>query len=407
MVLRRIAVENYRCFRDRQELEIFPVTVVLGKNNSGKSALVRAPLIFSTGFGASTTAPLDLEHLGPDSVDGFSDLIFEQNPHGRIRVEVDVDGDDSFSLKATIQHVDRSRDAFVSDIEIQIPGASVGLKWLPEVGTSEQPRRYVVGFPDGDQMEGAPHFNGLLPLLPMTPEVPGAQPQGFFDRLSLGPMRYLSSNRTSVVRHHRLPLGEPQALGARGEGVPAVLAHDRARGGGELIKIVNRHLESIVPGWQLDEAEVGPLFATVLGRRSSPGLKVNLADAGAGLAQVLPILVQCALDEVEGHYGQPALQIIEEPEMHLHPAAHAELADLYLRTARATGTRFLIETHSETLLLRLRRRIAESDNEYGPDMVGIFVVDQRDGVSTVRRVSLDSLGNLGDEWPGGYFLAGL
>jgi predicted ATPase len=132
------------------------------------------------------------------------------------------------------------------------------------------------------------------------------------------------------------------------------------------------------------------------------GLQVDLADAGSGLAQVLPILVQCVIDEVRVGSGQPSLQIIEEPEAHLHPAAHAELADLYLATAKTTGTRFLVETHSETLLLRLRRRIAEPDNEYTADMVAVYVVEQRDGVSTVRQVGIDELGNL-TNWPEGYF----
>jgi predicted ATPase len=89
--------------------------------------------------------------------------------------------------------------------------------------------------------------------------------------------------------------------------------------------------------------------------------------------------------------------------MHLHPGAHAELGELYLRTAAETGTRFLIETHSETLLLRLRRLIAEPDNDFTADLVGVYVVDQTDGVSTVTRVDLDELGNLGPGWPDGYF----
>jgi hypothetical protein len=214
-------------------------------------------------------------------------------------------------------------------------------------------------------------------------------------------MRYLSAYRERLARQHRLPLGVPGEMGPRAEGLPAILAHDKARAGGELIARVNQHLQKIVPDWELEEIPMGPLWATVLTRRSSPGLRVNLADAGAGLAQVLPILVQCALDEQNGADGRLPLQVIEEPEMHLHPAAHAELADLYLGTALATGTRFLIETHSETLLLRLRRRIAEG--EYPPYMVAIFVVEQRDGVSTVRRVGIDNVGNLSEEWPEGYF----
>ena len=390
MSLRRIAVQNYRCFRDRQEMEIFPVTVVLGKNNSGKSALVRAPLIFSTGFDSETTAPLNLEAFGPDFVDGFPDLIFEQNPHGQIGVELEVVGRRPFTLNATIQHLDETRDAFVSRLDLHDGRSDVTWDWVPG-SLPESLRTYDTVFPGGRDRSRV-EFLGLIPV-----GVP--YPTG---GLELGPMRYLSSQRATIVRQHRLPLGAPQALGAQGEGVSAILAHDRVRGGGELMEIVNRYLATIVPGWQLDEVAMGPLFATVLRRSSSSTLRVNLADAGAGLAQALPILVQCALDEQAGQGVEAPLQIIEEPEMHLHPAAHAELADLYLRTAQATGTRFLIETHSETLLLRLRRRIAEA-NEYDADMVGIYVVDQRDGVSTVRRIHLDDLGNLGDEWPEGYF----
>ncbi|MGC4856792.1 AAA family ATPase [Micromonospora sp. DT4] len=82
MPLRKIVLENYRCFRDRQDIELAPVTVVLGKNNSGKSVLTRAPLVIGTGFDTTSTAPLDLDRLVPQPVDGFPDLIFEQSPHG-------------------------------------------------------------------------------------------------------------------------------------------------------------------------------------------------------------------------------------------------------------------------------------------------------------------------------------
>jgi predicted ATPase len=124
-----------------------------------------------------------------------------------------------------------------------------------------------------------------------------------------------------------------------------------------------------------------------------------LADAGTGVAQELPILVQRVLDVLE-HPSSSTLEIIEQPELHLHPAAHAALADLYLEAARNTGVRFLIETHSEALLLRLRRRIAEGS--HSPESVAIYFVDQRDGASTVRRVRIDSSGQL-DYWPEGVF----
>jgi predicted ATPase len=56
------------------------------------------------------------------------------------------------------------------------------------------------------------------------------------------------------------------------------------------------------------------------------------------------------------------LVIIEQPELHLHPSAQAVLADLFIKKSRE-GVRFLVETHSEHILLRLQRRIAETTYE--------------------------------------------
>lgn len=396
MSLRRFAVSNYRCFRDRQEVRLAPVTVVLGKNNSGKSALVRAPLLLAAGIGVDTEAPFDLERLDVDPVDSFTDLIFEHRDHGRIDVELEVAGTAPFELAATVQYVSETQEAFVSDLTLDYGGRHLELVWRPGLFAAP-PRSYEVSVDRQPKGQAAVEFRGLVPVAGLAAPLPrwGERGQG------IGTVRYLSPYRERLQRQHRLPLGQPSDLGAQGQGVSAVLADDKARRDGEVIGIVNSYLTDIVPDWELAEVPVGPLWATVLARRSRDGVvQVSLSDAGAGLAQVLPILVQCALDQ-HTRAGAAPVQIIEEPEMHLHPAAHAELADLYLRTAEATGTRFLVETHSETLLLRLRRRIAEGI--YPPEMVSVYVVDQRDGVSSVRPVDVDRLGNLSDEWPEGYF----
>jgi predicted ATPase len=97
---------------------------------------------------------------------------------------------------------------------------------------------------------------------------------------------------------------------------------------------------------------------------------------------------------------EPTLYIVEEPELHLHPAAHAQLADLYLRAAKTTGNRFLIETHSESLLLRLRRRIAEE--LASPDDVGVYFVEHDGRTASARRIFVDESGML-SFWPDGVF----
>ncbi|MET8261748.1 DUF3696 domain-containing protein [Micromonospora sp. NPDC005205] len=396
MPLSKIVLENYRCFRDRQEIELAPVTVVLGKNNSGKSVLTRAPMVIATGFGTTTTAPLDLDRLEPQPVDGFPDLIFEQSPHGKFFLGFDVDGPRPFQMAATIQHVAENRTAFVSDLTLRASDADVVLAWQPAFHVGDGPYSYEIRSSDRASAIRPVAFQGLCPQADGVPELRDLRGMD----LSLGPIRYLSAYRDRPERQHRLPLGTPQRIGQQGQGTLGILAHDQERGGGDLLGMVNERLQLIVPGWRLEEIEAGPLWSTVLTRRGSR-VRVNLADAGSGLAQMLPILVQCALDEQRGRNVAAPLQIIEEPEMHLHPAAHAELGDLYLRTAQATGTRFLIETHSETLLLRLRRRIAQED--VPPKTVAVYVVEQHDGASNVRRVRIDDLGNLDESWPEGYF----
>jgi hypothetical protein len=83
------------------------------------------------------------------------------------------------------------------------------------------------------------------------------------------------------------------------------------------------------------------------------GLSLNLSDVGFGISQVLPILMQIFLAE------NGSIVIIEQPEIHIHPKAQADLADLCIEVSKNKNLKLIIETHSEAFLKRLRRRIAE------------------------------------------------
>jgi hypothetical protein len=87
----------------------------------------------------------------------------------------------------------------------------------------------------------------------------------------------------------------------------------------------------------------------------------NLVDVGFGISQVLPVIVQGLLMRRGGIY------IVQEPEIHLHPDAQAALADFFLYLA-SQGVLCLVETHSEYLLLRLRRRLAEGKGPLKPSI---------------------------------------
>jgi hypothetical protein len=122
---------------------------------------------------------------------------------------------------------------------------------------------------------------------------------------------------------------------------------------------------------------------------------VTHRDVGIGISQVLPVLVLA--------YGsQDKLLAMEQPEIHLHPALQAELGDVFIEAALGDRQNtFILETHSEHLILRLMRRIREG--KVSPDDVGVIFVEPLARGSRFIELRIDEEGDFIDEWPGGFF----
>jgi len=136
---------------------------------------------------------------------------------------------------------------------------------------------------------------------------------------------------------------------------------------------------------------------------------VSHRDVGIGISQVLPILVSC-------YAIKQSTLAIEQPEIHLHPRLQAELADVFLESALGTSRNtFLLETHSENLLLRIMRRMRETHSNtlppgclpVTPDDICILYVDPTGSSSVIQEIPLNRRGELVKAWPGGFFEEGL
>jgi predicted ATPase len=136
-----------------------------------------------------------------------------------------------------------------------------------------------------------------------------------------------------------------------------------------------------------------------------PGLSqaIDITSVGLGVSQLLPVLVRCLLAEP----GDVVL--LEQPELHLHPASQQRLADFVLACSRS-GRQLIIESHSEHLVNRLRLRAAEDksvDSEIARSVGIIFAErDLASGATTYRRTNLNEFGGF-DEWPAGFFEPGI
>ena len=133
-------------------------------------------------------------------------------------------------------------------------------------------------------------------------------------------------------------------------------------------------------------------------------LPVRTADVGTGVSQVLPVVV-AALDR-----ERPGITAVEQPELHVHPRLQVELGDLFAEQVDQDGI-FLLETHSEHLMLRLLRRIEETASgelpegkpALKPDQVSVVYVEQIDGEVMATRLRIDETGEFIDRWPQGFF----
>jgi hypothetical protein len=119
----------------------------------------------------------------------------------------------------------------------------------------------------------------------------------------------------------------------------------------------------------------------------------NLYHLGSGVSQILPVLTACLLAE------PGSLTIIEQPELHLHPAAQQKLADFF-RIMSQSGRNLLIETHSEYMVNRTRRDVALEKADAKD--IQLFFAERGEAGTTIREANLTGSGGF-EYWPKGFF----
>lgn len=147
-----------------------------------------------------------------------------------------------------------------------------------------------------------------------------------------------------------------------------------------------------------------PVKVRLFLRDLSTGVEVLPQDIGVGISQVLPVVVAC----LSSRYGIVA---IEQPELHIHPAFQVAIGDLFIEQAQTNQSIYLLETHSEHLLLRLLRRIREtSEGELPPGIMGLTpkelsvnYLEKLEDDLCIRQLQVTADGDSQGEWPKGFF----
>ncbi len=123
--------------------------------------------------------------------------------------------------------------------------------------------------------------------------------------------------------------------------------------------------------------------------------EVLITDVGFGVSQVLPVLVLCY------YVPKGSVVLLEQPEIHLHPSVQAKLADVLIDAIETRQIRIIVESHSEHLLHRLQRRIAEETIAVDDAALYFCRMDET-GESHLETLQLDPYGNI-TNWPPNFF----
>ena len=165
--------------------------------------------------------------------------------------------------------------------------------------------------------------------------------------------------------------------------------------------ISGRAFDDIEHDWTLNLEEVPTEQRIVVVGDS--GIELHPHEVGIGISQVVPVIVT-ALDD------EHRMLAIEQPELHMHPRLQAEIADLFIEAVSNKQHRFIIETHSEHLILRLLRRVRETEAGKAPvgrelrtDDLGIYYLKQEYGTTCELRIDVDVKGEFIQPWPDDFF----
>lgn len=382
-MLTKLELDSFKCFR-KLVLPLAPLTLLSGRNASGKSTVIQSlVLLHQTAIEAEWSRELRLN--GSLLALGTSGDLIDK-----------VTGRRSFGIGIA---TDRSQLAWTFHSPerraMRVPVES--LRWSVEGGP---PRIY-------EAAENDPAQQPLRHLLP----VEWSQDSEEVARLAaiLKGLQYIGAERIGPREIYPLTDASRRDIGARGQNAPALLHwFGDERITGPLVQpsvppTLRRQVEAwmriFFPGCGLDVQPVPNANQVSLGLRTDEESTYHRPQhVGFGLTHVLPIIT-AALAALP-----PQILLVENPEVHLHPAGQS-LMGRFLAQMAAAGIQVIMETHSDHVLNGVRRAVRNRDLAAASVAIHFFNERSRiaaEGLSQVVSPRIDREGNL-DHWPEGFF----
>ena len=411
-MITHIQMKNFKSWKDSGEVKLAPLTGFFGTNSSGKSSLLQMLLLLK-----QTVDSDEFIFFGDENslvnLGSFREVIHGHKAEEKLELEFGCTIQNPFTIKVSDETIDI--DSFIFGLSIRETNGSPVVENIFYIVGPEANHKII--WHNGDiyyQTLQKPNANHLGSL--RIKKIHGSFESGStraieavrgfsfaFEKLFLHAY-YLGPTRVDPRRVYGWAGSHPTHIRQWGDQTIDALLSARVR------KLKTLHEEEEVPieervSYWLQEMELAHSFSLdwtsqgsttyeVRLQKSPASAPVTLVDMGYGLGQFLPVLVLC-------YYApEGSTLILEQPGIHLHPKVQSQLADLLIEVITERNLQILIESHSEHLLNRLQRRIAEE--KISVDQTALYFCRNDQGVSEIDRLEMDEFGNIAN-WPENFF----
>lgn len=436
LTLKRLSLKRFKAFA-KADLELAPITILVGINSSGKSSLLQPLLLLKQTFDSlDNTSPLILNGSLID-LGTFSDIAYNHKLNSSLAFEfywnlsgqmellpffqkLSVDEISGLKVKFEMKYSKKGKHIYLSKFDCVLDEESVlnasihangkaiyGSNIFNKTIDSQSFMRNCLPFPP----EEFANIGGLTPEKYKTKTGKKLVEQklhllGKYTTLMANISYYFSNIRylgplRDRPQHHYFVKGERRHdVGSRGEYAVDMLVEQE---GGEVESQLIDAINEWFPKWGIAGAaqlsrltkkeSAKPIYSLDI-KDPTTSIFSNLPNVGFGISQILPVLIACY------RASKNSLIIIEEPEIHLNPKVQAGLADMFLKVAEA-NKHFIIETHSEHLILRFQKAVAEG---LDPNLIRIYYVGSSDKAPKNRVIKRIEIGDDGvlKKWPEGF-----
>ena len=353
-MITNITLENFKCFR---HISVDPklVTVFIGPNGTGKSGVMQALLLLKQSRDDVRRLRLsgELIRFAPEafmlhghessldnvriSLSSYSSIDSEE-VQGPLKFEVDL----QYSGQARL-NVDRGSTMWeTSDGQYVIPFDRNRKR--PEAVTPRGAIQYDV-IPQINSFNVGSGMNGEDPNLPLWQQLSHAPVETLANLKMVPAARGLTRDIYTLGPESSDDISGASGLGTQEDNTATTLAYSRL----EMEKV--SHLMKRITGVGvraeiIPPQSVKPVSETLAGQ-------LSLLAEGFGTNALIHLLFEVV------RTAPGATVLIEEPEIHLHPKAQADLASVLVEEAKSNGKQIVMTTHSEHVAGRLLTLVAE------------------------------------------------